>query len=59
MASPNPKSPPTHQQLADLSALADGTLAPERRQAVDASIAASPELSGLLARERLAVERLT
>ncbi len=58
MAFPNPQSKPSHQHLADLSALADGTLAPERREAVQANIAASPELSELLARERVAVERL-
>jgi anti-sigma factor RsiW len=46
----------TEQELADLCALADGTLAPERRPAVEARVAASPELLELVARQRRAVE---
>src|SRR5438270_6130567 len=42
-------------QLADLSALADGSLDPARRQAVEAWIASSPELHDLYERERAAV----
>jgi anti-sigma factor RsiW len=38
--------------MADLSALADGTLAPERRADVEARIAASAELQELLDRQR-------
>jgi anti-sigma factor RsiW len=57
MASRN-QPQPSPQQLADLSALADGTLAAERRDAVEASIAASPELAELLSRERVAVRLL-
>lgn len=49
---------PTARELADLSALADGTLAPERRSEVQASIARSPELSALYDRERAVVEQL-
>jgi anti-sigma factor RsiW len=46
------------KQLAELSALADGTLAPERRAEVEARIAASPELKVLYERERSVVEHL-
>jgi anti-sigma factor RsiW len=42
-------------QLAQLSALADGSLDPARREAVEAWIASSPELRDLYERERLAV----
>ena len=45
-------------QLAELSALADGTLDPARRQAVEAWIASSPELLDLYERERAAVDVL-
>ena len=44
------------RELADLSALADGSLDPARRPQVEARIAASPELRALLAREQRAVE---
>jgi hypothetical protein len=40
---------------AELAALADGSLAPERRAALEAEVAASPELAELLAEQRLAV----
>src|ERR1700730_10919957 len=49
---------PDHTELAELSALADGTLAPERRAEVEARIAASPELRLLYERERSVVEHL-
>src|ERR1700751_4899847 len=55
MASPTEHDKPTTTELADLSALADGTLDPARRAAVEAHIAASPELSALYARERRVV----
>jgi anti-sigma factor RsiW len=42
-------------EMADLAALADGTLPLERRAAVEARVAASPELQELLARQRRAV----
>ena len=45
-------------QLAELSALADGSLDPARRQAVEAWIASSPELLDLYERERAAVDVL-
>jgi hypothetical protein len=44
--------------LAELSALADGTLDSARRSVVQARIAASPELSSLYERERRVVELL-
>jgi anti-sigma factor RsiW len=48
----------TPTQMADLSALADGTIDPARRAAVAAEIAASPALTGAYERERVIVERL-
>lgn len=48
----------TPAQLADLSALADGTLDAARRPEVEAWIAGSPELRALYERERRAVEIL-
>ncbi len=46
------------RELADLSALADGTLDASRREEVRARISASPELSALYERERGIVEVL-
>ncbi len=46
------------RELADLSALADGTLDPARRGAVQAQISSSPELSALYERERRVAELL-
>jgi anti-sigma factor RsiW len=43
------------EEMAELSALADGTLPAERRAAVEARVAASPELQRLLERQRRAV----
>jgi len=43
------------EEMADLSALADGTLPAERRAAVEARVAASPELRALVERQRRAV----
>src|SRR5437588_7988871 len=45
-------------QLAELSALADGSLDSARRPAVEAWIASSPELRELYERERAAVDVL-
>jgi anti-sigma factor RsiW len=42
----------TEQEMADLAALADGTLPVERRAAVEAWVSASPELQELLNRQR-------
>ncbi len=56
---PTRRTEPTQRELADLSALADGSLPPERRDAVQARIAASPELSALYANERRVVELLS
>jgi anti-sigma factor RsiW len=58
MASRADQSHPTATELAELSALADGTLDPTRRAAVEAHIAASPELSALYERERRVVATL-
>lgn len=57
---PKPSQPSDHdpRDLADLSALADGSLEPARRAAAQERIAASPELTSLLARERQVVEVL-
>jgi anti-sigma factor RsiW len=49
---------PTARELAELSALADGTLDASRRSEVEARIAASPELSARYARERRIVASL-
>jgi anti-sigma factor RsiW len=43
------------EEMAELSALADGTLPAERRAALEARVAASPELQQLLERQRRAV----
>jgi anti-sigma factor RsiW len=43
------------EEMADLCALADGTLPAERRAEVEARVAASPELEELLERQRQAV----
>ena len=45
------------REIAELAALADGSLAPERRVALEARVAASPELADRLAEQRLAVAR--
>jgi hypothetical protein len=57
---PAPGDPPEIKsaQLRDLSALADGTLASDRREEVAQRIAASPELTALYERERQVVELL-
>jgi hypothetical protein len=51
----DPTSSASERDLADLAALADGTLPAERREAVEARVAASPELQELLDRQRRAV----
>ena len=58
MASSADHTKPTAADLAELSALADGTLDPARRATVEARIAASPELTALYGRERRVVEAL-
>ena len=58
MASRADQTKPTPTELADLSALADGTLDPARKTEVEARIAASPELTTLYERERRVVDAL-
>jgi anti-sigma factor RsiW len=48
----------TLSEIADLGALADGTLDPARRASVEARIAASPQLTALYERERRVVAAL-
>jgi hypothetical protein len=43
------------RELAELAALADGTLPAERRRSVEARVAASPELRALVEQQRLAL----
>src|SRR2546430_11845555 len=44
------------RELADLAALADGSLAPERRAEVEAGVQADPELRALVEEQRRAVD---
>lgn len=53
---PEPINGLTDEQLADLARLADGTLPAERQAEVEARVAASPELSQMLARQAAAIE---
>lgn len=55
---PADQSEPSRRELAELSALADGTLDPGRRAEVQARISASPRLTALYARELGSVELL-
>jgi anti-sigma factor RsiW len=48
----NAESRLSAEEMAELSALADGTLPAERREAVEARVAASPELRELVDRQR-------
>jgi anti-sigma factor RsiW len=58
MASSADRSEPALGQLAEISALADGTLDPARRDEVEGRIAGSPELKSLYERERAVVNLL-
>jgi hypothetical protein len=58
MSSHGDNSTLSAREMADLSALADGTIDPARRPEVEAQIAASPELNVLYERERRVVEML-
>jgi hypothetical protein len=53
---------PTHglsdDELADLARLADGTLPADRRAEVEARVAASPQLSSIVERQRVALDAL-
>jgi len=53
-----PDDPTDDHDLADLAALADGSLPAERRAAVEARVAASPELQAELATQRRALDIL-
>lgn len=55
---PTDDTEPTREQLAQVSALADGSLAPDRRAAVEKEVAAAPELTRRYLRERQAVDAL-
>ena len=52
---PNRQDDDGGRETAELAALADGSLAPERREALEARIAASPELAQRLAEQERAV----
>lgn len=58
MSGPGDERQDDPRGLAELSALADGTLDPARRQEVEARVAASPELRDRLEQERRAVAML-
>jgi hypothetical protein len=58
MSAPADKSELTEREAADLSALADGSLDPARREEVQAWVDASPERARLFERERRVVELL-
>ena len=58
MEGPENKNEPAPEVLAELSALADGTLDPERAAAVRDRIASSPELRTRYEREQRAVAAL-
>jgi anti-sigma factor RsiW len=48
----------SEDELADLARLADGTLPDDRRAEVEARVAASPQLSSIVARQGIALEAL-
>ena len=50
------QEPDADQELVELAALADGSLAPERRAALETEVAASPELADRLAEQQRAVD---
>jgi hypothetical protein len=52
---PSPGTENGEQELAELAALADGSLSPERRTALEARVAESPELADRLAEQQRAV----
>jgi anti-sigma factor RsiW len=58
MSFPSDKTTLSPAERAELSALADGTIDPDRRAAVQARIAQSPQLTALYERERHVVEAL-
>jgi len=58
MEGPENKDEPTEEVLAELSALADGTLDPERADSLRQRIAGSADLTGRYEREQRAVAAL-
>jgi hypothetical protein len=55
---PDPTIGLSDDELADLARLVDGTLPPDRRAEVEARVAASPQLSSIVARQGVAVDAL-
>ena len=53
-----PDRSPSERELRELAALADGSLRPERRAAVEARVAASPRLQAMLAEQRKALSAI-
>src|SRR4051812_5970275 len=55
---PEPTEGLSEEELADLARLADGTLPAERRAEVEARVAASPRLSGIVERQTAVLDAL-
>src|SRR4051812_20441744 len=58
MATNGPTPPPSERDLAELTALADGTAKGRTRRRIEQRVAASPELQAALERQRKAVSAL-
>ncbi|HEX8856169.1 MAG TPA: hypothetical protein VF752_11255, partial [Thermoleophilaceae bacterium] len=55
---PEPTKRLSDDELADVARLVDGTLPADRRAEVEARVAASPQLSSIVERQRAAVDAL-